>query len=74
MSRSDPQVRWQDVDRVRRAHPDWNYPRIAVELMCRTEYVRATFQRKRWPKPTRPNNEPVTATNGGPTNSVEAVD
>jgi hypothetical protein len=57
MSRSNPNVYWQDVARVRCAHPDWSYPRIGIELNCRTEYVRATFQRKHWPKPQQHSDE-----------------
>lgn len=47
---SNEQVTWHDVDRVRRAHPEWGYSRIALELETTAPYVRATFQRKHWPK------------------------
>jgi hypothetical protein len=41
-------VTWQDVDRVRKENPDWNYEQIATRLQCKSGYVRATFQRRGW--------------------------
>lgn len=42
---------WQDVERVRTEHPNWDSREIATELGCLSEYVRATAKRRGWKLP-----------------------